>query len=341
MKPEIQPILIIGTQRSGSNLLRLMLNQLPEIDAPHPPHLLQVFFPLLPLYGDLNEAGNYSALIADVCRYIEVNPVRWTNAELNADTIFNRCRHRTLIELYKVVYELKAEKSNAKYWCCKSLANIHFIQEIESAGLKPFYIYLLRDGRNVAASFERAIVGEKHMYFIAQQWKREQEMAMKMLAENSDKRIATVRYEEFIASPKNALSPALEMLGLKWNDSILEYYLSQEAKQTAAAGEMWKNVIKPVNSDGMNHYTQTLTPEKVLIFEKVAGNTLTALGYKLENSGELLKEDFTADEIAAFKIENDTMKLQIIQKKIKDAELRAPQEKILNEIRGKKNTGNS
>ncbi len=341
MKPEIQPILIIGTQRSGSNLLRLMLNQLPEIDAPHPPHLLQVFFPLLPLYGDLNEAGNYRALIADVCRYIEVNPVRWTNAELNADTIFNRCRHRTLIELYKVVYELKAEKSNAKYWCCKSLANIHFIQEIESAGLKPFYIYLLRDGRNVAASFERAIVGEKHMYFIAQQWKREQKMAMKMLAENSNKRIATVRYEEFIASPKNTLSPVLEMLGLKWNDSILEYYLSQEAKQTAASGEMWKNVIKPVNSDGMNHYTQTLTPEKVLIFEKVAGNTLTALGYKLENSGELLKEDFTADEIAAFKIENDTMKLQIVQKKIKDAELRAPQEKILNEIRGKRNTGNS
>ncbi len=33
------PIFMIGTQRSGSNLLRLMLNQLPEIAAPHPPSL--------------------------------------------------------------------------------------------------------------------------------------------------------------------------------------------------------------------------------------------------------------------------------------------------------------
>lgn len=34
------PIFMIGTQRSGSNLLRLMLYQLPCIAAPHSPHIL-------------------------------------------------------------------------------------------------------------------------------------------------------------------------------------------------------------------------------------------------------------------------------------------------------------
>ena len=33
-------IFMIGTQRSGSNLLRLMVNQAPDIAAPHPPHIL-------------------------------------------------------------------------------------------------------------------------------------------------------------------------------------------------------------------------------------------------------------------------------------------------------------
>jgi hypothetical protein len=50
---EFSPIQFIGTQRSGSNLLRVMLNQLPEISAPHPPHILKTFFPLLPLYGNI------------------------------------------------------------------------------------------------------------------------------------------------------------------------------------------------------------------------------------------------------------------------------------------------
>ena len=45
---------MIGTQRSGSNLLRLMLNQQPAIASPHPPHILERFMPLLPLYGNLD-----------------------------------------------------------------------------------------------------------------------------------------------------------------------------------------------------------------------------------------------------------------------------------------------
>ena len=42
-------IFMIGTQRSGSNLFRLMLNQLPEIAAPHPPHILIRLMPLRPV----------------------------------------------------------------------------------------------------------------------------------------------------------------------------------------------------------------------------------------------------------------------------------------------------
>ena len=35
---------LIGTQRSGSNLFRLMLNEFDEVFAPHPPHILETFY---------------------------------------------------------------------------------------------------------------------------------------------------------------------------------------------------------------------------------------------------------------------------------------------------------
>ena len=54
---------MIGTQRSGSNLLRLMINQTPSIAAPHPPHILERFNPLLPAYGDLSIESNFLRLI--------------------------------------------------------------------------------------------------------------------------------------------------------------------------------------------------------------------------------------------------------------------------------------
>ena len=49
----MQAIFMVGEQRSGSNLLRVILNESKNIAAPHPPHILQRMMPLVPLYGDL------------------------------------------------------------------------------------------------------------------------------------------------------------------------------------------------------------------------------------------------------------------------------------------------
>ena len=71
------PYMMIGTQRSGSNLLRLMINQLSHIIAPHPPHILERLTPLLPLYGSLDDDISFNQLIEDVCQLVEKNPVAW------------------------------------------------------------------------------------------------------------------------------------------------------------------------------------------------------------------------------------------------------------------------
>jgi hypothetical protein len=333
LKKTIQPVLIIGTQRSGSNLLRLMLNQLPEIEAPHPPHILQVFFPLLAANGNLEEGNNFKMLVEDVIRYVEVNPVPWIKMNFNRDEILQRCQRKSLVELFKVINQVKAELKGADYWCCKSMGNVYFIPAIEQAGLKPYYIYLLRDGRDVAASFKKTIVGEKHIYFIARNWTMEQELAISMTEKYAKERTEMLRYEEFIANPKKALLPVLNMLGLQWSDTILEYYLSEEAKHTAASGEMWRNVVKPVDPTNMKHYSEKLSKEEILIFEKVAGSMLQQLGYKLENKHADLVDDFTDKQIALFRLENEKAKKEARLKYPKDAALRVPQETIVSEIK--------
>ena len=61
------PVFMLGTQRSGSNLLRLMINQLKQVASPHPPHILERMTPLLSYYGDLNIESHFNQLIDDVC----------------------------------------------------------------------------------------------------------------------------------------------------------------------------------------------------------------------------------------------------------------------------------
>ena len=124
--------LTIGTQRSGSNLLRLMLNQVDEIAAPHPPHILQRFSPLLSNYGNLEEPKSLAILVNDVCRLIELNPVPWDRVSLDREDVMSRCQEQSLVAIFCAVYDILAETWGAQQWCCKSLANVFYLPEINA-----------------------------------------------------------------------------------------------------------------------------------------------------------------------------------------------------------------
>ena len=124
------PVFMIGTERSGSNLLRLMLNELPRLAAPHPPHILSRLMPLVPNYGDLEKRENFVQLVDDVCRLVELNPVPWEGVTLLRQDILRRCRRPTLMDAYEAVYDAMAEAWQARTWCCMSLGNIQYLPQI-------------------------------------------------------------------------------------------------------------------------------------------------------------------------------------------------------------------
>ncbi|MCY1721807.1 sulfotransferase [Prolixibacteraceae bacterium Z1-6] len=329
----IRPIQIIGTQRSGSNLLRLMLNQFDEITAPHPPHILQRFIPLLPVYGDLGIDQNFYKLIDDVCAIVERNPVVWTGVKFDREHIFNLCKSNTLFEIFRIVYDLKAVQDNASFWACKSMANIQYASEIENAGIRPMYIHLYRDGRDVACSFKKAIVGEKHVYHIANQWRKNQEACLALKAKVGEERFIQISYEKLIHSPEEVMKKLSSFLNIRFNPKVFDFYKSEESKNTAVAGKMWANVTQPIFKSNSNKYKKELTEMEVGIFERLAGNVLETLEYKLEKSGIINGKDFSPIELNQF----DTINKQLKEDALKSVDpeglrMREPQELLLKEI---------
>ncbi|MCF7567064.1 sulfotransferase [Sabulilitoribacter arenilitoris] len=302
LKKGLIPIQIIGTQRSGSNLLRLILNQSPLISAHHPPHILKVFYPILHKYDDLKEHANFKRLIHDVCRLVETNPVKW-DIKLDREKVFRRCEKPTLIEVFKAVYETMALKDNAAFWCCKSMSNVNFYEPIEDNGMEPYYIHLIRDGRDVAASFKKTLVGEKHIFHLASIWKNNYLKAKKAFENIDRNRCLTIKYESLIANPIEVLEQINGFLGLHLDETVLDYFNSNESKITAAAGYMWSNLTMPIMPNNSRKFLEVLTPEEIEIFEHVAGDLLIendyALVAKFENkafSDQLIRE-FDAENI--------------------------------------------
>jgi hypothetical protein len=290
-----------------------MLNQLPEIAAPHPPHILQRMMPLVPLYGDLSVDSHFSQLVEDICRLIELNPVPWEGVTLDRADVAVRCRERSPVAVHGAVYDICAEAKGAKTWCCKSLANINYVPQIEAYFRKPKYIYLYRDGRDVAVSFRKAVVGEKHFYNIAREWAATQERALRIQNEIEPGRFLTVSYEEITGDPRRTAEDICDYLGVPYRDSMLEYHRTDEAKRAASSSELWGNVTSPVIKNNSRKFLREAAEQDLRIFESVGGPVLDALGYDrvfVKKGDEMI---FTDAEISAFNAENTRMKDDLLK----------------------------
>lgn len=325
-------IQFIGTQRSGSNLLRTMLNQLPEIAAPHPPHILKTFIPLLPIYGDLNQDANFESLLNDVCLWVELNPVTWQTTKMDRAIIKKSCKENTLIELFYRVYAYYAKLQNSEFTCCKSMNNVHQYKALEHAGLNPYYIYLHRDGRDVACSFKKAIIGEKHVYHIARQWKADQAKSMEVEQKIPSSRFIKVKYRDLINDPESVLKQICSFLNVPFNQDMLNYFRAEESIKTARSGMMWQNLSQPIIAGNYDKYLKELTPEEISIFEVVAGDILEKLGYAITSDYKNMPE-IEQHDIETYNLFNMQMKKEAILIANKhDIESRHPQQKLLSKF---------
>ena len=332
---QISGIQMIGTQRSGSNLLRVMLDQSADIASPHPAHVLVTFYPLLHLYGDLDHPGNYRRLVSDVVDYIKANPVPWFNVVLDKDELFSLSGVYNLIELNRLVYERVAQAAGARYWCCKSMANVHFADELEKGNPDLKYIYLYRDGRDVAASFKKAIVGEKHIYPIARQWTEDQDACLRLAQKVPANRFHALSYEQLITHPQVTISNLCNFLEIEYHAEMLNFHTSKEAAATAEAGAMWSNLQKPVMADNTGKFRNVLNETEIEIFELIAGDVMKKLGYPLFTSLQntnLIAEGAVQD----YYTENEQLKAKFYKNAdMNDIQKRMPQQTILNRIKNR------
>lgn len=332
----MQALFMVGEQRSGSNLLRIMLGQADEIAAPHPPHILERMMPLLPLYGDLNDQDTFAMLVDDVCRLIEFNPVPWENiTRFDRQEVMSRCRDYSLVAVFGAVMDIYAAANGKRKWLCKSMANIRYAKALDAYFGEPKYIYLYRDGRDVTLSFTKAVVGDKHPYMIAQKWAELQRLCLSEQA-LAPQQVFGVCYEDLTANPEPLLRALCQFLDIRYKDDMLNGHLSAEANRTAESSSLWGNLTKPIMRHNTNKFLKELSQRDIHIIESVAGDCLDALGYERVGVQPGKEIHFDTDDIAAFEVENQTL-IQQRQTAIdpEDRRRRRLQQRVLDAIKAR------
>jgi hypothetical protein len=272
-------IQIVGTQRSGSNLLRLILAAHDGVFAPPSTHMHRVFRDLVPRYGSLDVHDHRLTIIEDVRRLVDLNAFAWRAGVPGAEEIERRWAGTSVAGLCRAVYDAAAESAGMDAWVCKCLENVHFLPELIDSTPDLAVVHLVRDGRDVALSFERVPVGPKHPYVAAREWNADQRAAL-TFERSGYEPFVRVRYEDLIASPADVVAGLCGALGLEFDPRSLAFHASAEAQEAPGRSPLWQNLNRPVLAGNAGNFTDPARRAFVALFEESAHDLLVELGYE-------------------------------------------------------------
>ena len=274
------PIFIIGTERSGTNLLRLMLDAHPAVAVPHPPHILKNLFALEPSYGDLSDDRRFRTLIRDVARLVALHAYPW-GFPIDEEAVFRQASGRSLICVYFAVYDQYAARAGKPRWCCKSTHMIRHVALVRHHRPAAKFILMVRDGRDVAVSARQSIFNRYSAYYAARLWSEEQRIGIYWLNRLSDREIRLLRYEDLLAEPRKTVESLCSFLDIPFQDGMLRYYETPEARTCASLSEDWRNTDQPLLSGNSGKFKQALSPEEIALYEDIAAPELDYFSYPL------------------------------------------------------------
>jgi hypothetical protein len=277
------PFFIVGTERSGSNLLRLMLNEHPSLAIPHPPHILKELGPLEARYGDLRDDARFRRLVDDAARLVELHFFPWDVA-LDRAAAFREAPGRDVYGVKAAFYDQYRRAKGKARWGCKSTFVIHYVENVRRHHPEAQFIHLVRDGRDVAVSAKKSVFNHFHPHYVGKLWAEQQRLAVRWAATLPRERWLTVKYEDLVEDPARTLRGVCGFLKEDYSDALLRYHESGEAKELAGQSRSWKNVDRPVLKTGRAKYKTELTAAEVRAFERQAAPELRHFGYPLEGN---------------------------------------------------------
>lgn len=275
--------MIIGTERSGSNLLRLVLNSHPSIAIPHPPHFMRYLAPLAPAYGDLREEGSRRALTRDALTLLRAHIHPWEHP-VDEDLVVATAS-ATLFGVVSAIYEQYRVAEGKPRWGCKSTFMVDHHADVLAEYPDARFVWLVRDPRDVAASAKRAVFGPCHPRLTAELWERQQRCALGALHECGPGVVYLLRYEDLVARPEEEIAKLCTFAGEPFQPEMLDFHRSEAAQRTARLSESWRNTDRPIAAASVGKYQQRLTVAEQRQVERAAGPMMRQLGYPTAEEG--------------------------------------------------------
>jgi Sulfotransferase family len=280
---------VVGVGRSGTTLLRLMLDAHAELTIPPETH----FVP------ELIEECKRRARSPEQLTEIVSSARQWGDFGLERDELTARFRAADPLDAgnaLRAFYGLYAERAGKPRWGDKTPIYVESMPEIQTALPEARFVHLIRDGRDVAVSrIRRALDRPPPVWRIAENWKR------RIVAARQDadelRHYLELRYEDLVLETEATLRRVCELVELPWDAAMLEYHRRAEERLREMAGDLparGGKALRPgaerlaahalarerPRPERIGTWRDEMSAEDAAAFEDTAGDLLAELGYE-------------------------------------------------------------
>ncbi len=279
-----EPLFILGNPRSGTSLLRSLLNAHPNICIP--PECGFLLW-LHPNWKDVNwNADTKQAFAAAV--YASRKFETWEIEQAVLVKALNNRAVGSFAEAASCVYRTYAASRGRAggIWGDKNNYYIGHVAHLKGIFPSARFVHMVRDVRDVACSYRELGLKtinsiyqprlESNCAAIAKDWRSNNESAQHNLSGTDHIRI---RYEDLVSRTESTINGIFTLLGIDrligTTSDLHMAYLDEPVEFL-----QWKAKLNgPVDVGSVGRFKQDLPPEEIQVIEDIAGSLLTEFGY--------------------------------------------------------------
>jgi hypothetical protein len=288
-----EPFFIIGNPRSGTTLLRLMLNNHGDLIVP-PECEFAVWFK-----DDFTEWEKRESKKVWIDEFIEaVSSARKIETwNINFEKLEEFIHERSLksyaeaVSLVYIFYATRIIGKSVVRWGDKNNFHIDHIGKTDEMFRYCNFLHIVRDGRDVASSYKK--VNQKNINTeyapnlpseirdIAEEWSQNIKSINSSLRKVNSERKYELRYEDLVRGPHIELKKVCNFLGEEFDNKMLKYHRkNKEKKQEPKEFLKWKRkTLEPPSNDRVGVYREDLTQDERHTFNQISAPILEKYDY--------------------------------------------------------------
>lgn len=285
----MQKVFILGNPRSGTSLLRIMLNAHPRIAAPPECGFLQWWYAK---YGKWNVRNLESR--DDITRYADdvltsKKIETWGLDRAGLIDFIEALKPSDYAGLALSVYRYWAEinHKHPSVIVDKNNYYIRHLRDLNQIWPDARYIYIIRDGRDVACSYLDIGTMDLDSPYrpelpgrlkdIANEWVKNNTSIRNFLNDMNANRFKTIRYEDLILTTQNVLQEITDFFEIPFSGRMLEYYKYNDEPESTL--EWKRKTLEPPDATVIGKYKKQLSGDDITLFESVAAGLLQQYNY--------------------------------------------------------------